>query len=55
MGAAVMAALFLSGCGIPVAGWAVIATAASAGATISLNAYHDCRMDGGCKAIPLPP
>jgi uncharacterized protein YceK len=43
----------LQGCAaIPVTAWVALGSAA-AGAGIT--AFHDCRQDGGCRAIPLPP
>lgn len=43
----------LAGCAaLPPLAWVAIGSAA-VGSTIT--AVHDCRVDGGCKAIPLPP
>ena len=51
---AVLAALAaLAGCqALAAPAWIGLGGAA-AGSTIT--AIHDCRQDGGCKAIPLPP
>jgi hypothetical protein len=45
----------LSGCGLPAATIIALGAVGVSGGTLGLTAYHDCKMDGGCKAIPLPP
>jgi hypothetical protein len=49
--------LALGGCAaLPpwvVVGLTVGAAGVTAG-TLGLNAFHDCRQDGGCKGVPLP-
>lgn len=59
---AIALALALNGCAvaalpvieqIPIWGGAVVAGAAAGNLTV--NAVHDCKADGGCTEIPLPP
>lgn len=56
------AALSLSGCAaiaaLPVASqiavWGGVATGAAAIGTLTVTAVHDCRLDGGCRWLPVP-
>lgn len=47
--------LSLGGCAsVPLATGIAIGGLAVAGTSLAVNAYHQCRADGGCKAVPLP-
>ena len=57
-----VAAFLLNGCAIaalPVAAqvplWGGIAAAGTAGGMLAVTSVHDCKLDGGCSAVPLPP
>jgi hypothetical protein len=49
----------LGGCawfgGLALAYQLTIATGTAAAIGGGVTAFHDCRQDGGCKAVPLPP
>jgi hypothetical protein len=45
----------LGGCAsVPLATGIAIGSLVVAGTTLGLNAYHDCRQDGGCKIVKPP-
>jgi hypothetical protein len=45
----------LGGCAsVPLATGLAVGSLGVAGAALAVNAYHDCKADGGCKAVPLP-
>lgn len=61
-----LAMLTLQGCAVfaaigalPIAAqvpiYGSMAVGGAALGNLGVNAYHDCRKDGGCKAIPLTP
>jgi hypothetical protein len=55
---AVIAALTLTigGCAaIPLATGLALGTAAISAGGLALTGIHDCKTDGGCRSIPLPP
>ena len=48
--------LALSGCAaIPLATGLALGVAAVGAGGLVLSGIHDCKQDGGCKAVPLPP
>lgn len=53
--ALLLAVSMLRGCAsIPLATGVAIRAAGVAAGSLAVAAYHDCRQDGGCKAVPLP-
>jgi hypothetical protein len=51
----VLLAFSLGGCAsVPLATGVAIGSLIIAGTTLELNAYHDCRQDGGCKIVRPP-
>jgi hypothetical protein len=54
--AALAFAFALSGCAaVPLATGIAVAGAVVGAGGLALSGIHDCKADGGCKAIPLPP
>jgi hypothetical protein len=52
---ALLLAVSLAGCAsVPLATGLAIGSLGVAGTALAVSAYHNCRADGGCKAIPLP-
>jgi len=50
------AALTLAGsAAVPLATGIALTTAAVGAGGLVLSGIHDCKHDGGCKAMPLPP
>lgn len=46
----------VAGCAaIPVTTWIAAGGAGVAAGGLALSGIHDCKQDGACKAIPLPP
>jgi hypothetical protein len=52
---ALLLACALGGCAsVPLATGLAVGSLGIAGAALAVNAYHDCKADGGCKEVPLP-
>lgn len=51
----VLLTTLLGGCAsVPLATGLAVGSLGVAGAALAVNAFHNCRADGGCKATPLP-
>lgn len=51
-----VAALALGGCAaVPLTTVLAISAGVVGASGLVLSGVHDCKADGGCKAIPLPP
>lgn len=51
----VLLTTLLGGCAsVPLATGLAVGSLGVAGAALAVNAFHNCRADGGCKAAPLP-